>query len=240
MGEVLAAGTGQGFVESLSVGEPLAVGVEVDRLAVAGERHVGRMSIHGRVRESVDTIHRRALALVDGDGIAVRDGPVSRGIEGDAPAVVEADDETLGLRLLDSSQGAVLDAGRGRRVEVDDLAAGVVVLEEDDAVASRVLGAARADALAELAQGAAGGADRLVEPAGVLVAIGEDELGRSGMVPAILQVAGDELRPGALARLAPVEPAGGVIAVESRRHPAAGQVLGGRALPGFGLAADRL
>jgi hypothetical protein len=80
-GEVLAAVAREGAVEAVAIGEGLAVGVEMDALAVTGHRDVGRVTLHQRIRKGVGAVHGGALALVDGDRVAVAigRGPEHRG-----------------------------------------------------------------------------------------------------------------------------------------------------------------
>src|SRR5947209_5323217 len=145
------------------------------------------------------------------------------------------------LGLLDGAARPVLDAGSpGAGVEVCDLPALVVVLEKDDAVTGSVLRSSGGDSHAQLARGAASGADLLVELPGLLLAVGDDELRGFGTVPAVFDVARDERGAGTPPRLVPVEPVGGLVGIEGRGDPAGGQVLGSRALPGLGLAPDGL
>jgi hypothetical protein len=82
-GEVLGGGSGQGAVELVAVGEGLPIGVDMDALAVAGEGHVGGVAVHHWVGEDVGAVDRRALALVDGDRVAVGDAVVLARIKGD-------------------------------------------------------------------------------------------------------------------------------------------------------------
>ena len=71
---------------------------------------------------------------MDGDGVAVGDGAVTGGIEDDDAAVVEANGEAARVGAEDGAEGAVAHAdgrGGGGGVEVDDVAAVVVVAQED-------------------------------------------------------------------------------------------------------------
>jgi hypothetical protein len=209
-GEVLAAVAREGAVEMMAIDEGLTVGVEIDTLAVAGHRDVGRVTIHQRVGQGVGAVHSGALALVDGDRVAVADVLVLPRMEGDGTAVVEADGEALGCGVLDGPQRAVLDAeGLGAAVEVGDLLTLVVVAEEHDAVAGGVVPAADRDGgLGELAGCMAGVAHGVVEAAGVGVAVGDDELGPGRVLGAVGHVARHELGAGAGAGVGPVQAAG--------------------------------
>jgi hypothetical protein len=124
LGQILAAGARKSLIEPLAVAKGLPIGIEVDGFAVPSERDIGRIAVHVGIGQRVDPIDRGALALMEGDRVAVSNRAVALGIEGDPATVVQAGDETAGLHLLDSSEGPVLDArALCAGVEVCDLSA---------------------------------------------------------------------------------------------------------------------
>jgi len=69
----------------------------VDAFAVAGEGHIGSVSVLARVGERMDAVDRRPLTLVNGDGVAMRHRGEALGVADHPAAVVELDDEAAGL-----------------------------------------------------------------------------------------------------------------------------------------------
>jgi hypothetical protein len=111
----------------------------------------------------------------------------------------------------------------------------VVVLEEDETVAGGVVGAGDGDVAAELTGVQALIANAGVEAGDVVVAVGEDELAARGVGGAIGAVLLKQLGAGGVTGVGDVQAASLLVGVEGRRDTAAGEVLGGLALPRFGL-----
>src|SRR5260370_1308111 len=182
-GEVLRSGLREGPVEALAAGEAVAVGVEVQGVALAGERHGGGAAVHPGIREHVDAVGGGGARLADRDGIAVRHRAVEGRIEGDPAVVVEPDLDAAALGADDRAEAAAadaVDAAGGGGVEVDDGAAPAGVAQEDDAVAAREPDATGADPGTELAGGKALGTDGRVELRRLGAVRGEDAPGAAG------------------------------------------------------------
>lgn len=135
------------------------------------------------------------------------------------------------------TEGAVLDS-LALPLDRADLAAGVVVAQEEHPVAGGKLPAVEPDAWAELAGAAAGLTDAVVEPPDVGLAVGEDQARLIGREVAVFEVGHDQGIGGLVAVGMPLDRATLGVGRERGLEPAVGEVLRGFTLPLVGLPSD--
>ncbi len=172
-GHVLGPLARQGSGEFFAVPEVVTAIVELDTAPMARQGDIGGVAVQARRGQHMRAVHRHALSLVDGGGVAVIHMGVGLQIElGRAPAV-QAHPERGWAHALDLTQRAVLHA------EV------AVVLQEHDPVAGRELALAalglRGDVLAQrsgLAQPLPGGQ---VQRLHLVSGVGQDDAGLAGL-----------------------------------------------------------
>ena len=166
-GHVLGAVARQGADKPILVSEVIAAIVQVHTVAVARQGDIAAVGVQARRRQHMGAVHRHALRLVDGRGIAVVDAVVILEVERDVAPIVGAHGHGLRADLLDGPERAVLDAKPA------------FVLQEHDAIPAGEAAFAAFDrhthVIAEIAGGPHPFARRLVEGPYLVVGMGEDD-----------------------------------------------------------------
>ena len=159
----------QGADKPVLIGEVVAAIMQGRAVAMTGQGYIAAMGVHARRRQDVRAVHRHALRLVDGRGIAVVDPVVVLQVEGDEAAIVGAHGHGFLADLFDSAERTVLHAKP------------TLVLQEHDAIPDGEGPRAAFDRDAHLVIEIAGlphlVARRLVQGAYLVIGVGEDDAG---------------------------------------------------------------
>ena len=166
-GHVLGPVARQGADKPVLTGKIVAAIMQVHAVAVPRQGDIAAMGIHARRRQHMGAVHRHALRLVDGRGIAMVDPVVVLEVEAHGSAIVGLHGHGLRADLLDGPERAVLHAKAA------------LVLQEHDAIPAGEVSRAALDRHAHLIAQIAGSphplARRLVERAHLVVGVGEDD-----------------------------------------------------------------
>ena len=166
-GHVLRAIARQGAGKPVLIGKIVAAIMQLHAVAVPRQGDIAAVGIHARRRQHMGAVHRHALRLVDGRGIAMVDPVVVLEVELHGSAVVGLHGHGLRADLLDGPERAVLHAKAA------------FVLQEHDAIPAGEVSLAALDRHAHLIAQIAGGphplARCLVECADLVVGVGEDD-----------------------------------------------------------------
>ena len=163
LGPVARQGTG----EPVPIGKIVAAIMQVHAVAVPRQGDIAAMGVHAGRRQHMGAVHRHALRLVDGRGIAVVDPVVVLEVEAHGSTIVGLHGHGLRADLLDGPERAVLHAKA------------TFVLQEHDAVPAGEVSRAAFDRETHLIAQIAGGphplARHLVECAYLVVRVREDD-----------------------------------------------------------------
>ena len=175
----------QGADKPVLAGEVIAAIMQVHAVAVARQGDIAAVGVHARRRQDMGAVHRHALRLVDGRGIAVVDAVVVLEVERDAAPVVGAHGHGSFADLNDGPERAVLHAKAA------------LVLQEHDAISAGEATLAafhrQAHVIAQIAGFPHPLAGGLVERAHLVIGVGEDDAAVVGRrlpvaVPAVDQI----------------------------------------------------
>ena len=204
--------------------------MQVHAVTMARQGDIAAVGVHARCRQNMGAIHRHALRLVNGRGIAVVDLVVVLQVERDIPAVIGAHRHGLRADLFDGPVRAVPDPKSA------------FVLQEHDAIPTRKTARPALDRQTNVLTQIAGGshplARGLIEGTHLVVRMGEDDAaavwgGLPVAVPAV-----DQIVARLLACLRHMHHAMGVIGMDRFAGPAGRQTARGIALPVLALTAN--
>jgi len=141
--------------------------MQVRPVAVQRQGDIAAVGVHARRRQHMGAVHRHALRLVDGRGIAMVDPVVILEVEANGSAIVGLHGHGLRAHLFDSPECAVLYAKAS------------FVLQEHDAVSAGEAAPAALDRhthlIAQIASCPHPFARSLVERAHLVVNVGEND-----------------------------------------------------------------
>ena len=187
------------------------------------------MGVHAWRRQHMGAVHRHALSLVDGRGIAMVDPIIILEVEANGSAVVGLDGHGLRADLLDGPERAVLYAEPA------------LVLQEHDAVPAGEAALAALDRQAHLIPQITRRPHpfprSLVEGANLVVGVGEDDPAALRCCLPVAIPALDQIAARLLACCRLMHHALGAVGFERIAGPAGRQIARGIALPVLALAA---
>src|SRR6185295_11992188 len=203
--------------------------MQVHAVAVPRQGDIAAMGVHARRRQYMGAVHRHALGLVDGCGIAMVDPIIILEVEANGSAVIGLHGHGLRADLFDDSQRAVLHAKAA------------FILQEHDAVARGEVALAALDRqvhlIAQIAATPHWFARRLVQRAHLVVGVGEDDPAALRRCLPVAVPALDQIAARLLAGSGFMHHAVGAIGLQRIVGPAGCQIARGVPLPVLPLTA---
>ena len=203
--------------------------MQVHAVAVPRQGDIAAMGVHAWRRQHMGTVHRHALSLVDGRGIAMVDPVIILEVEANGSAIVGLHGHGLRADLFDCSKRAVLHSEPA------------FILQEHDAVSAGEVALAALDRqvylIAQITCSPHPLPRRLVERAHLVVGVGEDDPAAPRRCLPVAVPALDQIAARLLAGLGHMHHAVGAVGFQRIAGPAGRQIARGVPLPVFPLAA---